>query len=156
MVSNIANPPLVDEEKVYFITAKTFHCYDKHTGEKIWERYFDDTNFLSAGYGFYKDIIYVIDDRLNIIGVYRENGEVKYYRDLYTSHFFTVPPVYKNYIMSCYDSVVIIDSDIGKSLHRLTSHRSPGQFNTGVAVDPRTNYMYVSDGFFLECIEFPE
>ena len=158
LVSNISNPPLVDDEKVYFLTAKTFHCYDKYTGEKLWERYFEDTNFLSAGYGFYKDVIYVVDDRLNLIEVYRDSGEVKYYNNLYISHLFTVPPVYKNYILTVFKNLDIINADTGRKLHSFRSHRfvDGGVFNTGVAVDPNTNYMYVPDGYFLNCIEFPE
>lgn len=157
LVSNIGNPPLVDDSRVYFLSAKRFHCYDKQTGKKLWERYFSNTNFLSAGYGLYKDVVYVVADNGDLIAVYKSSGTVKYHKFGHFSQPLFLAPIYKNYLLTCWDSVVITDMETADHLHILKSHRfNPGQFNTGVAVDERTGFMYVSDGYFLECIEFPE
>jgi len=52
--------------------------------------------------------------------------------------------------------VDIFNIDNGEKLHSWDPHRIPGEFNTGAVVDEKTGYMYVPDGYFLECIEFPE
>ena len=155
LVSNINNPPLIDDKHVYFLTAKTFHCYDKKTGDVVWETYFSGTNFLTSNYLLSDDKVIVCGDNGELIGVYKDSGKVAYSDDINTDALHIT--LYKNWVITTYRTGLdILDEDTGHTLHSWDPHRSPGEFNTGVAVDELTGYMYVSDGFFMECIEFPE
>ena len=155
LVSNIINPPLIDETQVYFLTAKTFHCYNKYTGDKVWETYFPNTNFLSSNYLLYEDKVMICADNGELIAVNKYTGATLYSDDVNTSSAFS--SIYKNYIMtSWWSGVDIFNIDNGEKLHSWDPHRIPGEFNTGAVVDKKTGYMYVPDGYFLECIEFPE
>lgn len=154
-VSNLSNPPLIDESNLYFLTAKTFHCYNKYTGKVIWETHFPNTNFLVTNYLLADDKVVICADNGDLIGVNKNTGSVLYDDFKYTSSLHSI--IYKNYILNSYKSGLdIFDINNGELLHRWDPHRSPGQFNTGAAVDENTGYIYISDGFYLECIEFPE
>ena len=152
LVSNVNNPPYVDDARVYFCSSKTVHCFDKFTGERIWRTHFPNTNFLAANYLMTEDKIVIGSDTGHKIGVRKSNGSIVYNEITWAGDFWSMT-LYKNWWINVKKGMEIYDINTGKLKADLNTRHKKGYFNTGVAIDESTGLFYLPDGYNMMCIK---
>jgi len=151
LVSNVNHPPYVDDSRVYFCSAKTVHCFDKFTGERIWRTHFPNTNFLATNYLMTEDKIVIGSDNGERIGVRKSDGKVVYNIKSYATSFWRLAR-YKNWLLNVNKQLEVYDINSGEKKFFINTRHKKGYFNTGVAVDESTGLFYLPDGYNMMCI----
>ena len=158
---NVNNPPIIDGDRIYLLCSRALHCFDKKTGEKIWETRFDDTGgALKTNYILADGIVIIASGGGFLIGIDKITGKFRFFKNDYGGSIEHL--TYYNhrvYLTNNY-GLYIGDTKTGNLLYLLKTHnyckRTPGAFCDGVAINPEQGVMYVQDGFFLMCIKLPE
>jgi len=152
LVSNVNNPPYVDDASVYFCGSKTVHCFDKFTGERIWRTHFPNTNFLATNYLMTEDKIVIGSDNGERISVRKSDGKVVYNIKSYTTSFWRLAR-YNNWLLNVNKQLEVYDINTGEKKFFLNTRHKKGYFNTGVAIDESTGLFYLPDGYNMMCIK---
>ena len=162
--SNV-RPPLIWEDKIYFIGVRTVYCIDAPTGEIIWKKYFSE-----VGEHLWTCNILIAENKL-IVNPDNQN--------LYALNPHTGEEIWKetNSGSTCWDDMVFykgivyfgswgegrlyaVDAQTGEHIWAEQSPNkakdSRANINTGVAINPDLGYIYTADGFFAMCIKLPE
>lgn len=149
-LTNIANPPLIDQENLYFCSSRTVYCYDKKTGQMKWKKHFPHTTFTDR-YLLTEHMIIIGSDTGLRIGITKHNGAVIYEKNSWIDFDQMAP--YKDWIIQIGFGLNVWDIRLGEIKMKLDSPRKPGNFNTGVAIDQSTGLFYLPDGYYMMCIK---
>lgn len=157
---NVNNPPIIDGDRIYILLSRALHCFDKYTGEKIWETRFDNTGgALGTNYILADDKIVLASGGGYIIGIDKITGDFDFFKD-YEGNVNHLIYYDERIYYTNNHRLLIVDANNGGLLHKWKTHnyseRTPGAFSNGVAINPEQGVMYVQDGFFLMCIKIPE
>jgi outer membrane protein assembly factor BamB len=162
--SNV-RPPLVWEDKVYFIGVRTVYCIDAPTGEIIWKKYFSEVgehlwtcNILIA-----EDKLIVNPDNQNLYALDPHTGEEIWKETNSGSTCWNDMVFYEGvvYFGSWGEGrLYAVDAQTGEHIWAEQSPNkakdSRANINTGVAINPDLGYIYTADGFFAMCFKLPE
>ncbi len=150
-----AYPLVVDEDRVYFLNARTMYCLDKYTGETLWSKSYN-TTFLCSNY-------LVVDDKIiygscegHLVILDKLTGEELYFVEDGSAIFHITYHDGRLYYIN--GSIKIIDVNTGKKLYDIkTPNKSADNYFTGrVLLNEELGYMYAHDYYFLMCMKIPE
>jgi len=156
-------PPLLDDGRVYINGPWSVHCVDIESGKEVWQR--QDVQGGSLCESFVTEDVYIVKDgRKTLFGLDKNTG-----RSLWTNPTAGTPSTYA--IMDAYDGYVYTNiSDAFESKlnkfdvktgNLIWKYESPhngrisGSFNSGFAIDKKTNIIYASDKRYSMAIRLP-
>ena len=146
---------VVDEDRIYFLNARTMYCLDKYTGETLWSKSYN-TTFLCSNY-------FVVDDKIiygscegHLVILDKLTGEELYFVEDGSAIFHITYHDGRLYYIN--GSIKIVDVNTGKKLYDIkTPNKSAGNYFTGrVLLNEELGYMYAHDYYFLMCMKIPE
>ncbi len=158
---NVNNPPIIDGDRIYFFMHTIAYCFDRYTGEILWETKYvhaDGDGTGSCNYILAEDKLISVTGQGYVFAIDKNTGKLLYRNDY--GGFVSYITYYDGRIYYTDGDLMIVDARSGNLLHEFRTHnyckRTPGAFTNGVAINPEQGVMYVQDGFFLMCIKLPE
>ncbi len=153
-VSNIVNPPRIDEAKkrVYFYTDETAFCFDLETGAEIWKVDSGLGGNLGGSYFLHDGKLMTINDGGMFMALDEETGTILF-SEKQGGCCVENAKIYGDRIYFTDSEIFIADVNTGK---RTWKYWGIGDFRGGVAVDEANKVMYASTDYFLYCLKLPE
>jgi outer membrane protein assembly factor BamB len=151
-------PPIIYKERIYFAGSKNIYCLDLTTGNEIWHSNPSPTysGYYTSHYKIINDKLIVNDDEWNLMALNPSNGE-KIWQVSDVGNSNTLEH-YDNYLFTGSNDLNVINLQTGKLIEK---YQSPNKvfnsdasfYSEGIAVDPENKRIFVSDGYFLMCLE---
>ena len=145
---------------IYFATKFSVFCFEKETGNLVWQRqlYHD---FQGSNYLIYEDLFITNLDNGDLIAISKYNGETVWVQER-LSVCCTELRIYEDKIYMGNGDLFIIQAETGEVLFRYKTPtkkergRSNALFLKAIAVDLENQRMYTTDGYYLLCLKHPE
>jgi len=113
---SVKNPPIIDGDRIYCVGKVSAYCFNRITGEKVWQRDFiGPEGFQSAPYYLKNDILYVRGSAGTLRGFDKNNGSVLFQtQNQGVSLDLHVDDKYVSY---CNSKLYVSDSSNGENLY---------------------------------------
>jgi outer membrane protein assembly factor BamB len=151
-------PPVIYQDKIYFAGSKNIYCLDLFTGDEIWHTNPSPTNsgYFTSHYKIIDDKLIVNDDEWNLMALEPSTGETLWH----------IPEMgntntlehYGDILFVSNDNLIAIDIKRGEIIANFPSPNlevRPGAsfYSEGIGIDHENKKVFVSDGYFLICLE---
>lgn len=157
------NPPLIDGDYVYHVGVREVFCFDKHTGETVWQWGFpyESWTFFATDYLTHEDKFIISRSNGDLFAVDKLTGAVlwviKDHKAGFTPQKMTV---HNDKLYYGSGDFYIIDINEGKVFSSFPSPNTfkgfDAVFRNGVAIDSVNKRMYTTDEYFLYCMKLIE
>ena len=154
-IGSVQNKLLIDGDMLYFCGGTRIHCLNRHNGDYIWMRdfqqpeFFGNTNYFTLG-----DKMYFHSSLGNQFYLDKYTGQIEF-----QAHFSGSADnlAYGNgYIIFATGGLYVLDDQTGQVLYNIDAPYHKGNFAGHVSYDAKNNRLYADDGYFLYALELPE
>jgi outer membrane protein assembly factor BamB len=160
--SNVIAPPVVYNDKFYFLALDRLYCIDPATGTVVWQRTFDGQQVIIvplvlAESRFYiraqfTGEIYCVDPATgNTVFKTPPIGYGVWYPDYYNGHFYFSTGDGKFYVVKAQNGQVMLSEDPPNY-----AKDDRASFSSTTKIDPVHKLVYADDGFFYMAFKLPE
>lgn len=151
-------PPVIFREKIYFAGSKNIYCLDLHTGEKLWHTNPSPTNsgYFTSHYKIIDNKLIVNDDEWNLMALDPISGRTIWHiPDMGNTNTLEH---YCDILFVSNDNLFAIDVRKGEVIAKFDSPNKlikPDAtfYAEGIGVDAKNKRIFVSDSYFLMCLE---
>ncbi|MFK7808064.1 MAG: PQQ-binding-like beta-propeller repeat protein, partial [Saprospiraceae bacterium] len=157
--SNI-RPPLIEGDYVYFCGRFHVFCYEKETGELVWERklhhVFQGSNFL-----IHENLFITNLDNGDLVAINKNTGQDVWIKEDLSACCVELR-IYDGKIYVANGDLYIVEASSG---HVLFEYETPtakekgrrdAYFSSAVAVDLENQVMYTTDNYYLLKMKLPD
>ena len=160
--SNVIAPPVVYNDKFYFLALDRLYCIDPGTGTVVWHRTFDGQQViivplvLAEGRFYiraqFTGEIYCVDPATgNTVFKTPPIGYGVWYPDYYKGHFYFSTGDGKFYVVKAQNGQVMLSEDPPNY-----AKDDRASFSSPTKIDPVHKLVYADDGFFYMAFKLPE
>ncbi|HEB61556.1 MAG TPA: hypothetical protein ENI82_00235 [Bacteroidetes bacterium] len=158
------NPPLIDGDYVYHVGVREVFCFDKFTGETIWQWGFpfESWTFFQTDYLTHGDKFILSRTNGDLFALNKLTGEVIWVIEDHKAGFTpTSMTVYNDKLYYGSGDFYIIDINEGKVRRSFPSPNTydgfpSAIFRNNVTIDEENKRMYTTDEYFLICMRLLE
>ena len=152
--------PIIYEDKVYFQSSNTIHCFNAEDGQLIWEKTFEQNGLYTCNSIVADGKVFVNLDNEDIVALDAKTGETVW-SNPDSQSFNSGNMIYFDnflyFISEGNSDLYAINAEDGEIKWKEKSPNEPmdnqSGFRSGLTIDKEKRLLYAIDGLFILCIQ---